>query len=110
MGPLCPSCGSYQTHRSRRRFYERIFSLFDHWPYRCFACESRFYTAYWSTEQDELFSQKKPGVYVTKSGLPAKDRRREARPPRMPVATITPRKADPVSPERIPVAPGRRSS
>ena len=44
--PRCPNCGSDKTHRAvRRKSEERVFrrELFQS-PYRCEACEHRFFS------------------------------------------------------------------
>ncbi len=39
----CPSCGSSDIHRSRRRgFKDRMRSWLGLWPYTCHGCETRF--------------------------------------------------------------------
>lgn len=42
----CPSCGNLELHRSRRRWYERLFNWlfwFHKRPYRCANCQKRFW-------------------------------------------------------------------
>jgi len=40
----CPSCGSDNVHRSRRKWYERPISLIGIRPYRCYHCDRRFFS------------------------------------------------------------------
>jgi len=41
--PACPRCGSHRIHQSHRmHLFERLWSLFGRYPYRCQECLSRF--------------------------------------------------------------------
>ena len=49
----CPKCKENRAHRSHRAgFKDRIFHLFHQIPYRCHACDTRFY-AYRAGERSE---------------------------------------------------------
>jgi hypothetical protein len=48
---ICPACGSTKVHRSRRKWYERPMSLIKVRPYRCHACQHRFFSG--KVQQDE---------------------------------------------------------
>ena len=43
--PICPSCGSRKVHRSRRKGPHEwvLHSLLFQSPYRCEACDERFF-------------------------------------------------------------------
>jgi hypothetical protein len=50
---ICPKCRQDRAHRSHRAgFKDRFFLLLDQIPYRCHACNTRFY-AYRGGEQSE---------------------------------------------------------
>ena len=43
MSMKCPKCREQNVRRSHRRFFDYIFSAVGMVPYRCNACEHRFY-------------------------------------------------------------------
>jgi hypothetical protein len=42
---VCPKCGCTDVSRSRRRWYDKLFSWFGYYPFTCdeMECEKRFY-------------------------------------------------------------------
>ena len=46
---ICPKCQSLNVHRSRRRGMESLAAVFFVRPFRCHACEHRFWGSILST-------------------------------------------------------------
>jgi hypothetical protein len=70
-GPvICPKCKQNRAHRSHRAgLKDRLFLLFDQIPYRCHACNTRFYAYRAGEESEKLRTREEMKIMTLRRNL-----------------------------------------
>lgn len=75
---ICPKCKQNRAHRSHRSsLKDRIFLLFDQIPYRCHACNTRFYAYRGGEESEKLRTREEMKIMQLRRSLRWKRSKRE---------------------------------